>query len=89
MRVALISESFLPQVNSVTNTVRHVVDRLLEIGHQPLVIAPGPGLGDYRRVPVVRVRSARLPGYRSFHVGLPDHRLDEALRRMPSSLPSG
>ena len=79
MRVALISESFLPQVNGVTNTVRHVVDRLLETGHEPLVVAPGPGLGDYRRVPVVRVRSARLPGYRSFHLGLPDRRLDEAL----------
>ena len=79
MRVALISESFLPQVNGVSNTVRHVVDRLLETGHEPLVVAPAPGLGDYRRVPVVRVRSARLPGYSSFHLGLPDRRLDEAL----------
>lgn len=79
MRVALVSESFLPQVNGVSNTVRHVVDRLLETGHEALVVAPGPGLGDYRRVPVVRVRSARLPGYPSFHVGLPDRRLDQAL----------
>jgi phosphatidylinositol alpha 1,6-mannosyltransferase len=72
MRVAIVTESFFPQVNGVTNTVRHTVDRLLETGHEPLVIAPGPGLGSYRDVEVVRVRSMGVPGYRSFSLGLPD-----------------
>jgi phosphatidylinositol alpha 1,6-mannosyltransferase len=72
MRVAIVTESFFPQVNGVTNTVRHTVDRLLETGHEPLVIAPGPGLGSYRNVEVVRVRSMGVPGYRSFPLGLPD-----------------
>lgn len=79
MRVAIIAESFFPQVNGVTNTVRHTVDRLLETGHQPLVIAPGPGLADYRGVSVVRVRSMGLPGYRSFSLGLPDAAVERAL----------
>ncbi|HSE71105.1 MAG TPA: glycosyltransferase family 1 protein [Nocardioidaceae bacterium] len=79
MRVAIVTESFLPQVNGVTNTVRHVVDHLLRQGHQPLVVAPGPGLRDYRGVPVVRVRSMGLPGYRSFPLGLPDDAVEQAL----------
>ena len=79
MRVALVSESFLPQVNGVTNTVRHVVDRLVETGHECLVVAPGSGPDHYRGVPVVRVRSAGLPGYRSFALGLPDGRVSAAL----------
>lgn len=79
MRVAIVTESFFPQVNGVTNTVRHTVDRLLETGHQPLVIAPGPGLSDYRGVRVVRVRSMLLPGYRSFALGLPDPAVEQAL----------
>ena len=79
MRVAIITESFFPQVNGVTNTVRHTVDRLLETGHQPLVIAPGPGLPRYRTVPVVRVRYLGLPGYRSFSLGLPDAAVERAL----------
>jgi phosphatidylinositol alpha 1,6-mannosyltransferase len=72
MRVAIVTESFLPQVNGVTNTVRHVVRHLVRTGHQPLVIAPGPGESDHEGVPVHRARSVRLPGYRSFPLGLPD-----------------
>ena len=79
MRVAIVTESFFPQVNGVTNTVRHTIDRLLETGHQPLVIAPGPGLARYRTVPVVRVRYLGLPGYRSFSLGLPDAAVERAL----------
>jgi phosphatidylinositol alpha 1,6-mannosyltransferase len=79
MRVAIVTESFFPQVNGVTNTVRHVVDRLLQTGHDVMVIAPGPGLSDYRGVQVVRVRSMPLPGYRSFALGLPDAAVERAL----------
>ena len=79
MRVAIVTESFFPQVNGVTNTVRHIVDRLLELGHEALVIAPGPGLVVYRTARVVRVRSIAMPGYRSFPVGLPDVAVEQAL----------
>ena len=79
MRVAIITESFYPQVNGVTNTVRHTVDRLLETGHDAMVIAPGPGLSRYRSVRVVRVRHVGLPGYQSFSLGLPDAAVERAL----------
>jgi phosphatidylinositol alpha 1,6-mannosyltransferase len=80
MRVAIVTESFLPNVNGVSNTVRHVVDQLLRTGHEPLVIAPAPGLADYRGVQVVRVRSMALPGYRTFQLGLPDAAVERALK---------
>ena len=79
MRVAIVSESFLPQVNGVSNSVRHTVNRLLDTGHEVLVVAPGPGVRDYRGARVVRVRSMGLPGYRSFMLGLPDTALERAL----------
>jgi phosphatidylinositol alpha 1,6-mannosyltransferase len=79
MRVAIVTESFFPQVNGVTNTVRHTVDRLLATGHEPLVVAPAPGLPRYREVRVVRARSMSLPGYRSFPLGLPDPAVEQAL----------
>jgi phosphatidylinositol alpha 1,6-mannosyltransferase len=79
MRVAIVTESFLPQVNGVVNSVRHVTDRLVETGHDVLIIAPGHGLGDYRGVPVVRVRSVAVPMYTSFPMGLPDKQVKRAL----------
>ncbi|WP_435747816.1 glycosyltransferase family 4 protein [Nocardioides sp. SYSU DS0663] len=81
MRVAIVTESFLPQVNGVANTVRHVVDRLAATGHEPLVVAPGPGPTSYGGAEVVRVRSVALPGYKSFPLGLPDRAVQQALER--------
>ena len=79
MRVAIVTESFLPQVNGVTNSVRHVVDHLIDNGHEALIIAPAPGIGDYRGVRVVRARSIAVPMYKSFPLGLPDRSVEEAL----------
>ena len=79
MRVAIVTESFLPHVNGVTNTVRHIVDRLSTTGHEVLVIAPGPGPAHHGTARVVRVRSLPLPGYRSFSLGLPDAAVERAL----------
>jgi phosphatidylinositol alpha 1,6-mannosyltransferase len=81
MRVAVVTESFLPQVNGVANTVRHVVEHLGRRGHETLVVAPGPGPAEHAGAEVVRVRSLRLPGYRSFPVGLPDPEVARALER--------
>ncbi|HET7735258.1 MAG TPA: glycosyltransferase family 1 protein [Nocardioidaceae bacterium] len=79
MKVAIVTESFLPQVNGVTNSVRHVVDHLVDNGHQALVVAPAPGLADYRGVRVVRARSFAVPMYRDFPLGMPDRSVEEAL----------
>jgi phosphatidylinositol alpha 1,6-mannosyltransferase len=79
VRVAIVSESFLPQVNGVSNSVRHVAEQLAATGHEPLIVAPGPGAASHRGIRVVRVRSWGLPGYRSFPVGLPDPVVHRAL----------
>ncbi|GAA1778054.1 glycosyltransferase family 1 protein [Nocardioides hankookensis] len=86
MRVAIVTESFLPQVNGVSNTVRHVVDELVDSHHEVLVVAPGPGPAQYEGVPVVRVRSVGMPGYRSFPIGLPDAAVGHSLDRFGPDL---
>jgi phosphatidylinositol alpha 1,6-mannosyltransferase len=82
MRVAIITESFPPDVNGVAHSVLRVAELLAESGHHPLVIAPQPPRGrrgDSFAFPVVRVPAVPLPGYPSFRLGRPSHRVRDAL----------
>jgi len=89
MRVAIITESFPPDINGVAHCVLRVAENLVARGHQPLVVAPQPPRSTRARpaakdpaslrYAVVRVPSVPLPGYRSFRLGLPSHRLRDAL----------
>jgi len=62
MRIALVTESFYPAVDGATTTVRNIADRLVDTGHDVLLMAPAPGLATYRGVRVVRVAARRKPG---------------------------
>jgi phosphatidylinositol alpha 1,6-mannosyltransferase len=80
MRVAIVAECFLPEVNGVTNSVLRVVEQLEQLGHSILVIAPGIGPTSYRSARVERVPAISLPVYRSLPVGLPTGQVRAALR---------
>lgn len=56
MRIALVTESFFPAVDGTTTTVKAVLDRLIDLGHEVLVVAPGPGLTSYRGCRIARIR---------------------------------
>jgi len=80
MRVAIVTETFLPVINGVSNSVMRVVEHLLRRGHQPLVIAPGAGPDSYQGAPVVRVPALDLPVVDSVPVGVPTRKVVTALR---------
>lgn len=74
MRIALIAETFTPAVNGVVNSVIQVADNLARRGHEPVVVAPSGQTYRSRcgaRVPVLRVPSVTLPGYRQVQVSRP------------------
>ncbi|BCJ53033.1 GDP-mannose-dependent alpha-mannosyltransferase [Actinoplanes sp. NBRC 14428] len=85
MRIALVTESFLPDVNGVAHSVARVAEHLVARGHEPLVIAPQPPPGVRGAVgalpyPVVRIPSLPMPGYPQIRLGLPTPALNAALR---------
>ncbi len=73
LRVLVVAESFLPQVNGVTNSVRRVLEHLAAEGHEAELVAP-TGPETYAGFPVRRARGANLPFYPDFRVGLETRR---------------
>ena len=63
MRIALLTEVFLPKIDGVvTRTIRHL-DQLAEMGHEVLIFAPGNPPAEYAGFEVVPIRSHSLKVY--------------------------
>jgi phosphatidylinositol alpha 1,6-mannosyltransferase len=91
VRIAIVAESFPPDVNGVAHCTLRVAEHLVDRGHHPLVIAPAPARGTPGAsgpfpCPVVRLGSVPLPCYRNFRVAMPGPPLRSAVARHRAEL---
>jgi phosphatidylinositol alpha 1,6-mannosyltransferase len=86
VRVAIVAESFLPNVNGVTNSVLRVIEHLRHTGHEVIVIAPDSPRGQppadrlHDGVRIHRVPSRMFPKITSLPLGVPRPRMVGVLR---------
>lgn len=86
MRVAIVAESFLPNVNGVSNSVLRVIEHLRRNGHEALIIAPDQPRGEvpadkvHDGIRVHRVPSRMFPKVTSLPLGVPRPRMVGVLR---------
>jgi glycosyltransferase involved in cell wall biosynthesis len=83
LTVALVTETYPPEINGVANTVAALVDGLRRRGHRLHLIRPNQGAQDRPRdepgLLDVRLPGLPIPGYRGLRFGLPAR---AALRRL-------
>lgn len=77
MRIALVSDTYLPQVNGVTTVVQRIVQTLRAAGHSVALVAPRyshGSVGDGGGNDELRVPSLPFPPYPSIRLSSPFHR---------------
>jgi phosphatidylinositol alpha 1,6-mannosyltransferase len=77
MRVAVVTESFLPSTNGVTNSVIKILESLKAEGHEAIIIAPTSPFTEYLGFPVIRTTNIL---FRTFPVALPLINMTSILR---------
>jgi phosphatidylinositol alpha 1,6-mannosyltransferase len=86
VRVAIVAESFLPNVNGVSNSVLRILEHLNRTGHDAIVIAPDNPRREQRAatehngVPVYRMPARMFPKITSLPLGVPRPRMVGILR---------
>lgn len=80
MRVCIVTESFLPHVNGVTNSVLRVLEHLRATGHEAMVIAPQGSVDEYQGFPVAHQAALHLKKWGDIKVGFPSPRLTPTIR---------
>ena len=71
LRIAVVAESFLPQINGVTNSVLRILDFFEKNGHEAIIIAPESNGGptEYAGFEILRVPALNVKGL--IPIGLP------------------
>ncbi|ART21660.1 glycosyl transferase [Corynebacterium striatum] len=71
MRIAIVTEVFLPKIDGVVTRITRTLEQLAVLGHEVRVFAPGNPPDTFAGFEVTRIPSLSLPVYPEIKFGLP------------------
>lgn len=80
MKIAIVTETFLPSVDGVVTRLRHAVERFVDLGHEVMVVAPDLGVTEHHGARVVGIHPVTLPFYKHRRFTLPSPNVDGIIR---------
>lgn len=80
MRIALFTETFLPRVDGVTNTLCRLLEHLALRGYETLLFAPAGAPSTYARTPIIAFDGWRFAPYPEFKLISPFAPIAKPLR---------
>ncbi len=88
MRIAFVTESFLPATDGVVTRLRHTLDELSGLGDEFLIVAPkyGEGPASYGGAHIHRVPAVPFPPYPQIKMAPPNPSVGRALRHFRPDL---
>jgi len=86
VRIAYVTEVFLPKIDGITVTLTHLLEYLRERGHESIMFAPKGSISSYAGTEVIGRLSVRTPFYPELHVALPIARVEKELLKFDPDL---
>lgn len=79
LRIAVITETFLPKIDGIVTRLCHTLRHLRDCGHTVLIIAP-QGVNDFEGIPVYGVPGFKFPFYPDMKTALPGPSVMQAIK---------
>ena len=86
MRIAFISETFLPKIDGITNTLCRLLEHLARRGHESVMFAPQGAPSIYANTPILQPISIPFPLYPELKIANPFTNLERHLAKFRPDL---
>ncbi|WP_281975527.1 glycosyltransferase family 4 protein [Halobacillus litoralis] len=81
MKIAIITETFLPSTDGVVTRLKEAITYLRKQEHEVVVIAPDLGVKEYEGAVVEGVKTTIMPFYRSKEFSMPQKKVKDLLEK--------
>ncbi|WP_028782924.1 glycosyltransferase [Thalassobacillus devorans] len=79
MKIAIITETFLPSTDGVVTRLKEAIKHLQKENNEVIVIAPDLGVKEYEGAIVEGVKTTRMPFYKSKEFSMPQKKVKDLL----------